>query len=75
MVKIENMVKEGNVLTLDCFEEGDRERAHHVVFDVDSFKIMNDAVNNIYVRQSIAKAWKFISEGAALPREAYSYWC
>ena len=75
MVKIENMVQNGNTVTLDCFEEGDRTRSHHVVFDVETFKIKNDATNNIYVRQSIAKAWDYIAAGKALPREEFSYWC
>ncbi|MBP5168936.1 MAG: hypothetical protein ILP14_07015, partial [Oscillospiraceae bacterium] len=75
MVRIENMFREGNLITLDCFEEGNKEKGHHVIFDIDTFEIKNDATNNIYVRQSIAKAWNYVIEGEPLPREAYSYWC
>ena len=33
MVKMENIIKNGNSVSMDCFEEGDRSRAHHVEFD------------------------------------------
>lgn len=75
MVKMENIVKNGNSVSMDCFEEGDRSRAHHVEFDAETLEVTNGVKVNIYIRQSIAKIWKFLREGAELPTEAISYWC
>ena len=75
MVKIDNINQSGNVITIDCYEEGDESRSHHVVFDIDTWKILNGVQSNIYVRQSIARIGTLFEEDSVLPREAYSYWC
>ena len=74
MVRMENIERNGNKISLDCYEEGDSARVHHVEFDADTLEITNQAVNNMYVKQSIAKIWKFLHEKAELPRSASSYW-
>ena len=75
MVKIENISQNGRIITIDCYEEGDRNRKHHVVFDIDSWDILNGIQNNIYIRQSIARVGALFEENKQLPKEAYSYWC
>ena len=74
MVKMENIERNGNIISMDCYEEGDKARAHHVEFDADTLEITNQAVSNMYVRQSIAKIWKLLRNEAELPRCASSYW-
>ena len=75
MVKIDNISKDGNLVTIDCYEEGDTSRNHHVVFDADTLEIMNQSENNIYVRQSRWRIYKILKEGTELPKHASSYWC
>lgn len=75
MVKIENINQEGKIITIDCYEEGDKSRAHHVVFDLDTWQILNGVANNIYIRQSIARIGALFEDNHELPKEAYSYWC
>ncbi len=75
MVKITNIEKIGNKISMDCFEEGFQDRAHHVEFDAETLEVTNDVNVNIYIRQSIAKLWKLLREGNELPSEAISYWC
>lgn len=74
MVKIENITQDGKTITIDCFEEGDRTRHHHVVFDIDTWQILNGIQNNIYIRQSIARVGTLFEENPILPKEACSYW-
>ena len=75
MVKMENITRNGNLITLDCFEEGDRTRGHHVIFDANTLEIKNQADSNIYVRQSIWRIRTILKENADLPSQASSYWC
>ena len=75
MVKIENINQDGNIITIDCYEEGDKSRGHHVVFDIDTWEILNGIKNNIYIRQSIARIGTLFEENSELPKEACSYWC
>ena len=74
MVKIENIAQNGNIVTIDCYEEGDRSRWHHVVFDIDTWQILNGIPNNIYIRQSISRIGILFEENKVLPKEACSYW-
>lgn len=74
MVRLKNISRTGKQVTMDCYEEGDQGRFHHVVFDAESLEIMNGVKNNIYIRQGIAKIWKYLSSGEELPQEAVSYW-
>ena len=75
MVNIENIAQSGNLVTMDCFEEGDRSRVCHVVFDVGTLEVVNGVDVNIYIRQSIAKIHKLIQSGTNLPEKTISYWC
>ena len=74
MVKIENIIRDGNKISMDCYEEGNIERAHHVVFDSETLEILNRIQNNIYIRQSIAKIWNYLNDGLELPQKTMSYW-
>ncbi len=38
MVKMDNIERNGNVISMDCYEEGDLNRAHHVIFDVSTLE-------------------------------------
>ena len=51
MVKIENIVRDGNKISMDCYEEGDVARAHHVVFDVSTLEVISGLKSSIYIRQ------------------------
>ncbi|MBQ9210901.1 MAG: hypothetical protein IJ153_04305 [Clostridia bacterium] len=75
MVKMENINREGDVISMDCYEEGDLNRAHHVIFDIATLEIKNQAVNNVYTRQGIWRIHSILKEGNQLPRYASSYWC
>ena len=75
IVKMDNIERNGNIVSMDCYEEGDVSRGHHVVFDVGTLEIMNQAVNNVYTRQSIWRIHKLLKESCELPRRASSYWC
>lgn len=75
MVKMENITRDGDLITLDCFEEGDRSRRHHVIFDANTLEIKNRAESNIYVRQSIWRIKTILKESSELPHQASSYWC
>lgn len=75
MVKIENITRDGKTVTIDCYEEGDRTRGHHVVYDMDTWDILNGVPNNIYIRQSMARLDTLYEENPNLPEEACSYWC
>ena len=74
MVKIENIIRDGNRISMDCYEEGNEERVHHVIFDVRTLEIMNGLQNNIYIRQGIAKIWNYVRKGLELPEKTVSYW-
>ena len=74
MVKIENIEQDGKIITIDCYEEGDKERGHHVVFNIDTWDILNGVPNNIYIRQSMSRIGTLFEENAKLPKEASSYW-
>ena len=74
MVKIDNIEKNDNLITMDCYEEGNPDRAHHVVFDADTLEIMNQTEKNIYITQGIWRIYKILKEKACLPRETCSYW-
>ena len=74
MVKIENIIRNGNNISMDCYEEGNIERVHHVVFDVNTLEVMNGLQNNIYVRQGIAKIWNYARKGLEIPEKTVSYW-
>ncbi len=74
MVKIENIIRNGNNISMDCYEEGNIERVHHVVFDVNTLEVMNGLQNNIYVRQGIAKIWNYVRKGLEIPEKTVSYW-
>ena len=75
MVKMENIKKTGNVISMDCYEEGDMSRSHHVVFDASTLEIKNQAVNNVYIRQSIWRIHNILRDTNDLPKRASSYWC
>lgn len=74
MVKIENIVRDGNIVTMDCYEEGDKNRGHHVIFNIDTFEILNGVICDIYVRQSIWRLRKIFDSEKELPNEAVSVW-
>ena len=74
-MKMENITRDGDLITLDCFEEGDRNRRHHVVFDANTLEIKNMAENNIYTRQSMWRIRTILKENTTLPSQASSYWC
>ncbi len=78
MVKIENIkniIRNGNnIISMDCYEEGDIERVHHVVFDVSTLEVISGLQNNIYVRQGIAKIWNYARKGLEIPEKTVSYW-
>ena len=75
MVKMENIERNGDAVSMDCYEEGDINRGHHVVFDIGTLEIINQAVNNIYTRQSIWRIHNLLRESDDLPSKASSYWC
>ena len=75
MVKMENIEKTGNEVSMDCYEEGDVNRSHHVIFDVSTLEITNQAINNIYTRQGIWRIHNLLKESKDLPKRASSYWC
>lgn len=75
MVIMDSIERNGNVVSMDCYEEGDVNCGHHVVFDVETLRIMNQAVNNIYTRQAIWRIHDLLKENGELPRKASSYWC
>lgn len=75
MVKMDNIVRDGDVVSMDCYEEGDVTRSHHVIFDIATLEIKNKAANNIYTRQSIWRIHNLLKESSELPRTASSYWC
>ena len=75
MVKMDNIVRDGDVVSMDCYEEGDVNRSHHVIFDIATLEIKNMAVNNIYTRQSIWRIHNLLKESSELPRRESSYWC
>jgi hypothetical protein len=75
MVRMDNIERNGNVISMDCYEEGDLNRAHHVIFDVSTLEIKNQAANNIYTRQGIWRIHSILKESAELPKRASSYWC
>ena len=73
MVKAENIVRNGDEVTFDCFEEGDRERSHHVVFDVNTWEILNgENKSNLFILHAIAKLEKILEEKGELPKKAIS---
>ena len=74
MVKIENIIRDGNKISMDCYEEGDIARAHHVVFDVSTLEVISGLKSNIYIRQGIAKIWNYFRKGLEIPDKAVSYW-
>ena len=74
MVKIENISQKGNVVTIDCYEEGDRNRWHHVEYNIDTWEILNNAQNNTYISHSMAKIDDLLRETGSLPEKACSYW-
>ena len=75
MVKMDNIERNGNVISMDCYEEGDLNRRHHVIFDVSTLEIKNQAVNNVYTRQGIWRIHNIMKESPELPKRASSYWC
>lgn len=75
MVKMENIRVNGNLIIVDCYEEGDRDRAHHVEFDKNTLEITNKVENNIYIRQGMWKLYTILREGIELPSKVSSYWC
>ena len=75
MVAMENIERRGIIISMDCYEEGDRTRAHHVEFNAETLEITNGIQSNIYIRQGIAKIWKCLRAGTKLPRTLTSYWC
>ena len=75
MVRMENIERNGNTITMDCYEEGDLERGHHVAYDISTLEITNHAINNIYTRQGIWRIHNILKEGNELPARASSYWC
>lgn len=74
MVKIDNIAKEGNLVSIDCYEEGDKTRSHHVVFDADTLEIKNQSEKNAYVRQSMWRIHTILKEGTEPPKATTSYW-
>ena len=53
MVKMDHIERKGDVVSMDCYEEGDLNRRHHVLFDIHTLEMKNQAVNNVYTRQGI----------------------
>lgn len=74
MVKMENISLEGSIATMDCYEEGDKNRAHHVVFDINTWEILDGDRENLYVGHAIAKIGRLFEENHELPRTTSSYW-
>ena len=76
MVKMENILLVGNLLSMDCYKEGNLNDGFHIVIDVNTFEVISTTLNrpSIYSRQAVAKIRQLFQEGK-LPTEATSVWC
>ena len=57
MVRIENIIWGEDVISMDCYEEGKKERHIALVLDANTFQIISPAMEilNFYIGQAIAK--------------------
>lgn len=57
MVRIENIIWGEDVISMDCYEDGKRDRHIALILDANTFQIISPAMEspNFYIGQVIAK--------------------
>ena len=77
MVKMDNIKRTENIISLDCYAEGDRQQHFYLEIDATSFEILVNSYNemNPYVFHAQQKIREYVLAEDNLPAEALSMWC
>lgn len=75
MVKLENINRVDNVISVDCYAEG--KEYFYLEIDATSFEIIVNSINEMdaYVFHAIQKIKELILSGRKLPSHTMSMWC
>ena len=77
MVTMENIRKTGNIISLDCYAEGQKEGHFYLEIDASTFEIITNSHNEMdaYVFHALQRVKACILEGNELPEHMMSMWC
>lgn len=76
MVKMQNILQNGNKISMDCYKEGEKAKHFNLVIDASTYAILSTSSESksIYAKQAAKKISELASLGS-LPTEAISIWC
>lgn len=76
MVQIKNIKRNGDIVTMDCYAEGNKDEGFYLEMDCNTFKVVSetDADMSVYVSHARQCVRKFLLNGNALPNHITSMW-
>lgn len=76
MVRIENIKRNGDVVTMDCYAEGKKDKYFYLEMNCNTFQIISNTVPDMSVYESHARQCirKLLMHGNALPNHTTSMW-
>ena len=77
MVKMKNIKRIGDVISMDCYAEGKEEGHFYIEIDAVTFEIVTNTWNemNAYVFHAFWNVKECVVEGKELPEQMMSMWC
>ena len=77
MVRMKNIKRSDNIISVDCYAEGKEDGYFYLEIDVTTGDIITNSLNemNSYVFHAWQRIRELVSEGKELPDGMISMWC
>lgn len=77
MVKIRNIIDNGEIISMECYVNGDLNQGFHLELDRNTFEIIKNTHNeiDIFVRRAQWKIEEYFEKGEPLPKAINVVWC
>lgn len=77
MVTMKNIENNGDIITMNCYVEGDQNNSFSLAIDAHTFDIIKSSAagNEFYARQARNRIWLIWEENQKLPEETCAVWC
>lgn len=74
MVKIINIHKSGQIVSMNCLKEGNPDESFYMEMDSNTFEIVSDTPDNMYSSQARSKIRYYLQNMIPFPDEIVSVW-
>lgn len=74
MVKMVNIIQDGDIIMMECLREGKTDDACQVAYDIKNDRLLSPGKCDTYISQAIFKVKSLIATKGHAPEEASSWW-